>query len=1114
MKTIPPPCPEPDTGPKYWRSLDQLADKPEFRQWLEREFPEGASEFTDAVSRRYFVKIMSASFLLAGLGATGCRRPVENIMPFAKQPENYIHGVPQKYATAMPIRGTAIPLVVESNDGRPTKIEGNALHPDSNGGTDHFAQASVLNLYDPDRSMRFAKQGGVTAKREEALDFLSSVAQQAAGNGGAGLCFLSERTNSPSRDRVQKLIAAKYPQAKWFVYEPVDFDIAREAATVAFGKPVTPYFKFDEAEIILSLDSDFLALEENAYLNIRRFAKTRRLAKAGDKMSRLYVVEGLFTLTGANADNRLRVATSQVQGIAAHIALAIVKDSSLQAPLQAMADAVKLTAAQQSWVAECAKDLAHSGAKAVVVAGYRQPLEAHLIAHAINSALGAVGTTVALQDYDRPANGTLAELAEQLNAGSVDTLVILGGNPVYNAPADLNWTVAQGKAKTVIRLGYYEDETTASKTAPTLWHLPQAHYLESWGDARTADGTVAPVQPLIQPLFGGLTELEVLARLGGLEKTNPHDIVRETFRGLAGDDENKWRKFLHDGFLAGSAAKAGGASLSFSAVAARLGAAKTANAPTSNSLEVVFYRSHAMDDGRYANNGWLQETPDPITKLVWDNAVLMSPATADALGVGKFKAEARNNEASAGLFENQIVEVSIGARKVEGPVWIQPGMADNVVGISLGYGRKVDWRIARGQHKEGTGFDGYRLRTAAAPYIAAGAKVTGTSATRALASTQEHGAMEGRPIIREANLAQFEKNPQFAVALNTHEPPAPLNQPIYKNPFDEFKKRGVHQWGMVIDLNTCVGCSACVLACQSENNIPIAGKDQVRRGREMSWIRLDRYFSGNVNDPQAAFQVMLCQHCEAAPCENVCPVNATAHNEEGLNVMAYNRCVGTRYCSNNCPYKVRRFNYLDFNRRPLDSLKGPVYSMPILNSVDGEWELARWWKNPDRGLKPDEEWDLLALVKNPDVTVRMRGVMEKCSFCLQRIEQAKIAQKVKAGPSGDVQVPEGVIKTACQQACPAGAITFGNLNDANSEVSKAKQNPRNYTVLDYLATKPRTTYLARVRNPNPNIKDSYETMPGTTDEYVKKNHVKGDPFATHHGSDHGAPAAAGKGGHH
>jgi molybdopterin-containing oxidoreductase family iron-sulfur binding subunit len=1066
MKTIPPTCPEPETGRKYWRGLDELANTPEFRQWVEREFPAGAGEWTDPVSRRHFVKIMSASFLLAGFGlaGSGCRRPEQRILPFSKMPENYVHGVPQFYATAMPTRGSAIPLVAKSNDGRPTKVEGNSLHPDSNGGTDRFAQASILNLYDPDRATRFTQNGKVTGT-DAAFEALARISKQAQSNGGQGLAFLLEQNNSPSRQRLQALLSGKFPQARWHVYEPVDLGIESRAASLAFGKPVKPYYRFDAAKVVVSLDCDFIGSEENVQNHIRGFAEGRRLHKAEDTLNRLYSVESLMTLTGINADHRLRIPCSAIAQVGAALAKAVLKPGSVSgldnAGLPAGMDA--------KWISECAKDLTGHQGDSLVVAGYRQPMAVHLLALAINEALGNIGKTVVFHEVPESKEGNVVELAQALKGGRVETLVILGGNPVYNAPADLDWAKAQGQAKTVIRLGYYEDETSQpdATSQQTKWHLPAAHYLESWGDARTSDGTLVPIQPLIAPLFGGLTELEVLSRLGGLSPATPYEIVRDTFAGIVGggDPEPGWRKYLHDGFLANSAAKPVEVQLNAAAVSHAVSGLKI-SVPGKDRLEVVFHRDYSLDDGRYNNNGWLQEMPDPTTKLTWDNAVLISRKTAAELGV-------QNKD---------LVELKLGSRAIRGPIWIQPGMADYSLGLALGYGRENTGRVG-----QGSGFNAYPLRTSDGENFAVGATLGNTGQTYPLSITQEHWSMEGRPIVREANLEQYRQHPDFAKKMKLEEPP--VVKPLYPNPFDEFKQKGLHQWGMSIDLNLCVGCSACMMACQSENNVPIVGKEQVNRGREMHWLRIDRYYAASpkrqhfmqtfqvdqkeqfqdwIDDPQVVTQPMLCQHCEAAPCENVCPVNATVHDEEGLNLMVYNRCVGTRYCSNNCPYKVRRFNYFDYNKRPI----GPkLYLGPLAH-------------------RKDDEWDLLKMSKNPDVTVRMRGVMEKCTFCVQRIQQAKIAQKVKARASGDVVVPTDSFTTACAQACPAGAIVFGNIKDENSRVSKLKKLDRDYTVLEFLLTKPRLTYLAKVRNPNPAMPD-YTKIPLSLEQYEEK---MGDPF--------------------
>jgi molybdopterin-containing oxidoreductase family iron-sulfur binding subunit len=1066
------------TGRRYWRSLDELADTPEFKDWLHREFPVGASEMVeDGSSRRNFLKIMSASFAFAGIATlgAGCRRPEEKLVPYGKQPENFTYGEAQYFATAMPTRTGAIPLVVKSYEGRPVKIEGNALFPGSNGSTDRYAQASILDLYDPDRARHF-KHDGKIVTRDEALKFLQSLSIKYSQNSGEGLAFLAETSTSPARARIQNAIASNFPKSKWFTYDAIDSGIHQRAATQAFGKPVKPVFNFDKAKVILSLDCDFLGGEDDAHNHIRKFAAGR---KAGDGMSRLYAVESLFTLTGASADHRLRVAASLVGKVAELISA--WTNSPNHGPVPPPASDF-----ESQWAFNCANDLLKFGKDSLVVAGQRQPIEVHLLAHAMNVALGAIGNTVSLLPSEKPLGSELKDF----NGGSFDTLVIVGGNPAYY----LNWSA---KPKTMVRLGYYEDETAQACD----WHFPAAHYLESWGDAITSDGALVPIQPLIEPLFGGLTELEFLAPIpyNLPPPPNGYEHVRLAFRDRFFDGETGvntsskieawWKKFLFNGYLEGSAPKPANLPIDH-----LLTIPKSANvsAPTKDNLEVIFYRDAKVDDGRYANNGWMQELPDPITKMTWDNAVLVSRKTAKELGVAN----------------GDIVEISLNGKSVKGPIWTQPGMADYSLGLALGYGREKAGRVGTG-----VGFNAYKIFSG--KYIETGATVKKTGETHVLACTQHHWSMEGRPAVREANLDEFlaaaKKNENFAEE-KFHGVEPPVVQSLYPNPLDEAKKTALHQWGMTVDLNACVGCGTCVIACQSENNIPIVGKDQVLRGREMHWMRIDRYFTSNpakrhdgsifsmkseinqtdekqqfaewIDDVQAVNQPMMCSHCESAPCENVCPVAATVHDQEGLNVMAYNRCIGTRYCSNNCPYKVRRFNYLDFNKRPLTELKGTIYSTTLTHKTDGEWDLLRWWKDPNSGMRTEDEWDLIKLSKNPDVTVRMRGVMEKCTYCTQRIEHAKIGQKAKAGASDNVRLSEAagtVPKTACQQACPAGAIVFGDVSDADSSVSKLKLLPQNYSVLGDLLTKPRTTYLARIRNPNPAMPDYHE--PFSTEEY-------------------------------
>ena len=1094
------------SGPAYWRSLDELTDSPEFRQWMEKEFPEGATEAPTGQTRRDFMKIMGASFLLAGAGLTGCRRPEETILPFSKMPHNYTHGVPQFFATAMPSRDSAVPLLAKSSDGRPTKVEGNPELAFGKGGTDSFAQASLLNLYDPDRSKKYLK-GGNAVTRNEAIGALRMLSGQFKGNKGKGLIFLVQSSSSPSRHRLEALIREQMPEAKWHAYEPVSFRTSVQASSKVFKKPIRPIPHFGKAKVILSLDCDFLGTEQESYSHIRGYADGRRLKEDENHhttSNRLYAIESLLTLTGSNADHRLRVTSSQVFSVAAALTEQVFEQLHLPedeagSPIPALRSSLREKAkgvtVDEKWIVESVRDLlAHKG-ECLVVAGHRQPESVHQLAAAINTLLGNIGHTVTFLEDSQPAYASLAQLKQACDAGAVEALVVLDGNPVYDAPADFDWKATQRKAKSVVRLGYYEDETSEVSD----WHLPMAHYLESWGDARSGDGSYLPVQPLIAPLFDGLTEIEVLARIAGHDEVKPHEIARTTLKSLVGDEgfEGQWKQLLHDGYLndlRSSAVDVSADDFDWPGLTQHLSQAITganqSGAPSKDALEVVFYRDASLDDGRFNNNGWMQECPDPVTKITWDNVVLISRRTAAEMGNIKNK---------------ELVEVEYNGRKVQGPIWIQPGLADFSLGLALGYGRSNSGNVG-GNGDKSVGFNAYTIRDSKSLSFGTGAKLRRLNRIFDISCTQDHWSMEGRAIVREANIENFEEKRDFAqnMDLEAHAGHIPTDKDgkpaqIYEHPYKARPSThsDIHQWGMAIDLQTCVGCSACVVACQSENNIPIVGKEQVANSREMHWMRIDRYYSGNpelrskvsnlimddeqayaewIDDVQVVNQPMLCQHCESAPCESVCPVNATVHDHEGLNVMAYNRCVGTRYCSNNCAYKVRRFNYFDYNKRPIDQLyEGPLAS------------------------HSDDEIDLIEMVKNPDVTVRMRGVMEKCTFCTQRIEQAKIAKKVAARDSGDVEVADGTVKTACQQACPADAIAFGNLLDPESKVSKLKHDPRNYAVLGFLDTKPRTTYLAKIRNPNKNMPD-YHTMPLSTLEYTKN---MGSPFEAH-GAPHGA----------
>ena len=1007
------------TGKTHWRSLDELADTPAFRTWVERTFPQSMSELLDGgVDRRRFLHLMAASLGLAGL--SGCRRPVITAMPYSKSPEEVVPGLPTYYASAMPRPGSARPVLVECHEGRPTKIEGNPLHPDSAGATDAFAQASVLDLYDPDRS-RSVLHAGASSTWETYDAFAAPHFAALRAGKGRGLHVLCGEVASPSLDMLRDHLRAVMPEARWYTHEPVNQENARAGAVLAFGSPFEPRLLLEKAAVVVALDADILGVEDDGGRHVRGFADGRRLEKPGDPMNRLYAVEARYSLTGGMADHRLRLAASQVSDYTRALAREVLlSDPIVPAPGSAPAalrDALAASrpsiAVDKSWIAEVAADLrAHPG-RSIVVAGRRQPPIVHALAHAMNASLSNLGKTVELRagPSGKEAGG-VKDLVEAIGKKEVQTLVVLGGNPVYDAPADVGFAEAWKTVATTIRLGSYVDETSANAT----WHLPEAHYLESWGDARTGDGTLVPVQPMIEPLFGGRPALEVLARLSGFEATAPYEIVRRAFAKASGiapaQFEAAWGAFLHNGMHKGSAHPPATPALKGEAIAKAVAAAKPVRPPSAENLELVFDRDARVDDGRFANNGWLQEVPDPITKLSWDNAALLSPGTALDLGVKT----------------GDLVRLELDGRTLEIAAMIAPGQADFSVSVALGYGRQATGHVGRG-----VGFNVYPLRASGAPDIALGLKLTRTGGRYPLACTQDHFTMDGRDLVRELTLADLAHPPE------THHEEKPVGE-ILTSP----KYVGEHQWGMTIDLNTCVGCNVCSIACQSENNIPIVGKGEVARGREMHWIRIDRYFAGDKNDPRLVYQPVACVQCESAPCEVVCPVNATVHNEEGLNVQVYSRCIGTRYCLNNCPYKVRRFNFFNFNERPLDHLRlGPL---------------------TEKGMA-----ETLKMQKNPDVTVRIRGVMEKCTYCVQRIERGKIGARVEAGASGNTGVPDGTIVPACAQACPARAIVFGNIADPESRVSRLKAQSRDYALLGELNTKPRTTYLARLRNPNPKM---------------------------------------------
>jgi MoCo/4Fe-4S cofactor protein with predicted Tat translocation signal len=974
-------------GQRYWRTLEELAQSDELRTVVEQEFPSAAALFDSGLSRRDFLRIMSASLALAGLGACA-NKPTEPILPYVQAPEDHIAGTSVEYATAFTLSGLGIGILAKSFEGRPIKLEGNPQHPANLGGTHPFAQASILNLYDPERSQVVRRSNGISTWN----DFITSVRARLdlqQPKAGAGLRLLTGAVTSPTLGEQIRLFLKQFPQARWHAYEPISRDNTREGLRLAFGQEGESLCRFERAEVILALDSDFLFAEPGSLRYARDFSNRRKVRGAQAQMNRLYVAEPTPSITGSMAEHRLAIAAGRI----GQLAQAIARRLGIT---QIAGEDVQELTPYQAWIDTVVADLQEHRGSSLVIAGEYQPPQVHMLAHAMNQRLGNAGSTVL---YSEPVEeqvssraASLPELTRDMAQGRVEAIFIVGANPVFTAPVDLRFRDALSKVPFRAHFGEYEDETSAL----CEWHVPQAHFLESWSDSRSFDGTTTIMQPLIAPLYGGKSAHELMAVLTGGAETSSYEIVRAFWRarGSDRDFEAWWQRALRDGFVAGSGAAA--KTMSVRAPGPAPAEKTAAQEKPAEGLELVFRPDPTIWDGRFANNAWLQELPKPLTKLTWDNAALLSPRTAQRLG----------------LKNGDIIELRSGSGSAAGPVWINPGQADESVTVHLGYGRTRGGKVA-----SGTGFNVYPLRTTGQPWFAGGLQINKTGRRHELVTTQGHHTMEGRHLVRSGTLNQYREDPEFVHEIG-HEPPPDLS--LY--PEQRFD---VSAWAMVIDTTVCIGCNACVVACQAENNIPVVGKDQVSRGREMHWLRVDRYYDGAAEDPEVLFQPVPCMHCENAPCEPVCPVGATAHSTEGLNDMVYNRCVGTRYCSNNCPYKVRRFNFYQY---------------------------------------ADFKTEVRKLGYNPDVTVRSRGVMEKCTYCVQRINHGRIEAKKESRP-----IRDGEVVTACAQACPTGAIIFGDLTDADAEVSKLKKEPLNYAMLAELNTRPRTTYLARLKNPNPKL---------------------------------------------
>jgi len=986
-------------GKRFWQSIQELSNTEEFRDFLENEFPANSEDKEwKGIDRRDMLKLMAASTALAGLSAC-TKLPTEKIVPYVKPPEEIVPGRPLFYATSMPQPGGAAGLLVESHMGRPTKIEGNPEHPGSLGSSDVFAQASILDMYDPDRSQTVVYGGRITSYDAFAAAMANARANFA--ERGKGVSILTQTVTSPTLAAQLRAFLAQNPEAKWHQFETTGGDNVREGTRMAFGRPLNPVYHVDRADVIVTLDADFLTSGPGHVRYAREFSSRRDLANGtSSNLNRLYAVEAMPTNTGVVSDHRLAIRAGEIEAFARQLAAAVGVSGAGGGSLSGKAAA---------WTLALGKDLAAHRGASLVIAGEEQPPSVHALAHAMNAALGNIGKTVEFTEplEPNPVNelDSLRDLVADLNAGRVNFLLILGGNPVYDAPADFEFASAMTKTALRVHVGLYHDETADL----CHWHVPGTHYLESWSDARAYDGTIGIVQPLILPLYDGHSAHEILALFSGDAGKSSHDIVRDYWQSQRSEKgqafEALWERSLHDGIIAGTALPP----VSVSAHS-EFGRAISASA-AADSLEIAFYPDPAVGDGRYANNAWLQELPKPITRTTWDNAALISSGTARKIGVN----------------QNDYVTLEVGGRKVDAGIFIVPGHPADSITLHLGGGR-----TRAGNVGNGCGFNANLIRTSTAPWIAGGVRVTKTGKQFSFASVQHQYSIdfdghpaddesvnaERRDLVQVATIEEFKKDPAFAQTSEGANPAPGLT--IYPG----YKSDG-YAWGMAIDLNRCVGCNACVIACQSENNIAVVGKDQVERGRVMHWIRIDTYFRGDLENPEMFYEPLPCMQCENAPCEYVCPVGATTHTLEGLNDMTYNRCVGTRYCSNNCPYKVRRFNfylYSDWNTKSL-------YGM-----------------------------------RNPNVTVRSRGVMEKCTYCVQRINAAKIRSEEE-----NRTVRDGEIVTACQEACPSEAIVFGNINDPNSRVSKLKAQSRNYGLLEDLNTRPRTTYLARVKNPNPEL---------------------------------------------
>jgi len=998
----------------YWKSLNELAKNEEYQKFAEREFPEDASEMTDQVSRRSFLRVMGASIALAGFAS--CRKPVQKILPYSQQPEDVVIGNPNYYATSMPFQDAVTGLIVENNEGRPSKLEGNTDHPSSRGKTNIYHQAGILGMYDPDRSRHPRHNNSKVS-----LDDFSTFAAEHFENRQQSILFISEANSSPTYNRLKENVSSEFPNSRWVTYEPFGEDNSIEGTNLAFGQRLRIQNHFDNARLVVSLDDDFMSpsAHKNSVENAQRISASRRVRSTDDSMSRIYSVENSYTNTGSFADHRLRLKSSEIEAFTFALANKLSENVSGLSAFNGASNAL----VGHEWISKLSDELLQNRGESIVSIGAEYSPAAHAAVAAINTALDNSGNTVTYHQLpfrsDQNEQEAFADAITEMTAGQYDTVVFIGTNPAYTAPADLEFEESLANVDTKIHLSDYFDET--SKLCD--FHVNRAHFLEAWGDGLSYTGHRSIIQPQILPLFDGMSEVEFIGTILTGEQANGYELVQQTWNEYYPTNfTRRWNSILHDGIDEESGFETETVSLQ-NGFAADI--QPQLNVEITDGIEINIKPDPTLFDGRFANNGWLQELPDPMTKITWDNVALMSPATAITLGISPERSFSSNDV--------PLVRINAGESSIEIAAWIQPGHADDSITLYTGYGRQNVGRVA-----DGVGVNTYPLRISNAMFYQA-ADVSDTGQKYEIACVQDHHNLEGRDMVRSATLEEYNENPDFATFESFHGFEVPGNKEAKeigddRGPVSLFNEQygpdHQPQWGMAIDLNACFGCGVCTIACQAENNIPVIGKREVGRRRIMHWIRTDRYYEGDPDNPKVYHQPVPCMHCELAPCEEVCPVAATTHSEDGMNQMTYNRCIGTRYCANNCPFKVRRFNFFNYAKEYLTTGDDP---------------------------------EIIQMAMNPEVTVRFRGVMEKCSYCVQRVSRAKIDSRIKTGSR---KPADGTVQTACQQACPSSAISFGDLTDRESVVSQDKMNERNYVMLEEINVRPRTSYLGKLRNTN------------------------------------------------